>query len=504
VLLKYSDLVPITVNVTFDAASSLLVVKPKVDLKITWDNFEYSCGQDLVQYVSPLIGFFTGMNLQDRITSTVENSFKDVVSRDMLLPQEYRASEEILIGYRLTNLTFFADSHILMTIAMNMSAVYPNGVRRYYEFPKKFHELVPPSPDFSLLLVDKDATPLLNGMRVSADFLTAMSGVTAMIYATVSNTTKISDANITYNMSIAGPELTIPESDSVEAVFPFGRLFAVCGSEPDVGKELINVNFDDVRGRVGIEYVNGDPVIGLRPGIVVQYQSINITGTRIIIKAPPFPLEGEVLQNAVSDSLANRQTYINDILRENPVQLPAMLLPYFPHPRLSATSVPNAGGYFELLTRCSCTAPPPSQTNAEQAAMGTTACRAKSCGECVRAYPRCGWCDPLGAVDPTLSAGKCEEGIMCSGGLVKPLNDSLLCPPLSGGYDDGCRFKCADLRRTRSAADEAVAARGRRAQARRRGAAGARAGALRRAARRRAATSAPSPRWRSAPRRPTW
>jgi hypothetical protein len=152
VLLKYSDLVPITVNVTFDAASSLLVVKPKVDLKLTWDNFEYSCGQDLVQYVSPLIGFFTGMNLQDRITSTVENSFKDVVSRDLLLPQEYRASEEILVGYRLTNLTFFDDSHILLTVAMNLSAVYPDGTRRYYEFPKKFHDLVPPSPDFSLLL----------------------------------------------------------------------------------------------------------------------------------------------------------------------------------------------------------------------------------------------------------------------------------------------------------------------------------------------------------------
>jgi hypothetical protein len=245
-------------------------------------------------------------------------------------------------------------------------------------------------------------------------------------------------------------------------VFPFGRLFAVCGSEPDVGKELINVNFDDVRGRVGIEYVNGDPTIGLRPGIIIQYQSINITGTRIIIKAPPFPLEGEVLQNAVSNSLANRQTYINDILRENPVQLPPMLLPYFPHPRLQATSVANSGGYFELLTSCSCSAPPPPQTNAEQAAAGSTACRAKSCGECVRAYPRCGWCDPLATgLNSTLSlTGKCEEGIMCSGGLVKPLTDTKLCPTVSGGYDDGCRFKCAELRikRTRSTADAEVAA----------------------------------------------
>jgi hypothetical protein len=444
---SFSNIVPISINITFDPATTLLAVVPKVALKLDFgENFQMSCAMDRVAQVSPLVKLRTGSSLEDKITGTVERAFNDVVGKDILLPQEYRASENMLIGYRIANLTFHHNSHIQLALGMNVSAVYAGGLRRYYEFPSGFHDLVPPSADFSLLLKDKTSSPLLNGMRVSADFLTAISGVTAMIYADFANTTRISDANITYNVSIAGPELSIPEANSIQATFPFGRLYAVCGSEPNVGKELLNINFDDINARVGIEYLNGDPTVGLRPGIVLQYQSLNVSGTRIEVKSPKFPLDGDVLQRALAGSLANRQQYINDILRENPVQLPPQLLPYFPHPRVSATAVRNAGGYFEMLTSCRCDLPAPDLSMQQMVQMGTTSCRAKSCSECVRAGPRCGWCDRLGSVSELLSGGSCEDGLLC-GGVTRALNDSSKCPTLSGGYDDGCRFKCADLQK---------------------------------------------------------
>lgn len=277
-----------------------------------------------------------------------------------------------------------------------------------------------------------------------------------MLFTSFANTTKIVDAEIAYNISISGPELSIPERNVIRVELPYGRIYSRCNSEPNVNTELINLRFNNVFGTMGLEYQKGDSANNIRPGVVLQYKSLNISNTKITIESPPLPVDGNVLQNAVESAMADRQVVLNDFLRERPIQLPAPLLPYFPHPRLRASPLPNAGGFIEFLTMCNCNEPPPMKDNTQQ--LVAVGCEGRPCEQCVNS-PECSWCDTGATITGSdfLSTGDCATGTTCLGGLAKPLRDSAKCPPLSGGFEDGCRFKCSELRRKREAEASAAA-----------------------------------------------
>jgi hypothetical protein len=353
-----SQSLPVQLIFSRDAAGDFQI-KPNATVRVKFDNFEFGkCGADLIKLTyGPLRDYFniTGEKL---LPAKLNEKFDRVLNNSITIKGgEYRPTSDLVIGYRISNLTF-DPSWVRADFSMNVSAVL-NGTRVYYEFSPN-HTVTGPSTEFQALskLIQSPTGSIatLNALRVSLDIATAVMGAAAMVYTTFSNITRISDAEIEYSVTIAGPELSVPEGTSnvVQALLPMGVIVATCNSEPNRGESLVSINFNNVAGSMSIEYTVGNVSQGLLPGLVLQYRDVNVSGARIRLTAPPFPIDGDVLQNAVEQSLRSRQAYVNDQLRARPLQLPASVAPFFPSPRITVTPVARGSGYFELATRCKC------------------------------------------------------------------------------------------------------------------------------------------------------
>jgi hypothetical protein len=420
-------------------------IKPNATVRVKFDDFEFGrCGANLIKVsYGPLRDYFniTGEKL---LPQKLNEKFDRVLNNSITIKGgEYRPTSDLVVGYRISNLTF-DPNWVRADFSMNVSAVL-NGSRVYYEFSPN-HTVTGPSTEFQALskLIQSPTGSIatLNALRVSLDIATAVMGAAAMVYTTFSNITRISDAEIEYSVTIAGPELSVPEGTSnvIQALLPLGKIIATCNSEPNRGEPLVSINFNDVAGSMSIEYTVGNASSGLLPGLVLQYRDLNVSGARIRLTAPPFPIAGDVLQNAVEQSMRARQIYINDQLRARPLQLPASLVPFFPSPRVTVTPVARGSGFFELATRCKCGGV------FEDFDALRNSCKVRSCTDCVSAALQCSWCGDL-----------CFDGASCPGGTSLPLNDSTLCPPISGGFENYCRFECSKIAtRRRRGVEDAV------------------------------------------------
>ena len=68
--------------------------------------------------------------------------------------------------------------------------------------------LVTPPLNFTNLLQSDNSVnyPVLFGLRVNTDLLTAIANVTAQLYTELDNKLEVLDSNITYGMRLAAPE----------------------------------------------------------------------------------------------------------------------------------------------------------------------------------------------------------------------------------------------------------------------------------------------------------
>ncbi len=342
----------------------------------------------------------------------------------------YRPTGDIIVGFNISTVAFTRTA-MRVDVTANVSSVL-NGVRKYFEFAtQELHN--GPSTDFEALANDPKLarTPSLNALRISLDVATAVLGAMSRVYTSFANQTRISDAEISYNVTISGPRMRVDSPNVIEALLPFGTINGFCQSEPNVGEPLLNVTFNNVRGAVAIEYTYGNVSSGVAPGLVLQYRSLNVSGSRIQLTAPPFPIGGDVLQNAVESALTEQQAYVNEQLRQRPLQLPDSLAPFFPAPRVSAAPVDGGAGYFELLTRCKCVAAALRNATVDM-------CEARSCADCLASAPVCSWCD-----------GVCALGDKCVNPNAVTVNSTAGCPTVSGGFISPCSFECGASAQTK-------------------------------------------------------
>jgi hypothetical protein len=112
-----------------------LTLQPDVDLSLSWDNLQFSCGGEWIDLAATLVKSFLNTDVKEIFTKTLNEKLREAAQTNVALPQEYRPIEAIIIGYKLTDLTFERDKFIRLEGTMNISAVFDDGVRKYYEFP---------------------------------------------------------------------------------------------------------------------------------------------------------------------------------------------------------------------------------------------------------------------------------------------------------------------------------------------------------------------------------
>jgi hypothetical protein len=357
VTLTVAEIVPIMISVTFDPIAQSLAVVPSLNLSVDWNNFAFTCGSEYVMIAQALFNTFLDTNVKQLITAKINTAVQNSASTQIGVPQQYRPLNNLLIGYRVKNMTFVQDSYVLMSATMNMSVVFDNGTRQYYEFPDNFHAVDSVSTDWSIELAYQMATsstvgsPLLNGARLNIDIFTAAAGCFSMLFSTFQNSTTLLDATMSYAVTVGGPVVTVSGLNTLSALLPFGQLQGTCQSDPYAGRPLVDASFTNVEGGMGMEFVAGNSAQFVPPGIVLQYKSVNVSNSEIKITAPPLPVTGDVVQQAIQTGLASRTQQLNNFLRLNPIALPTSLEPYFPYPHLSAIPVTGAGGYIEVVTQ---------------------------------------------------------------------------------------------------------------------------------------------------------
>lgn len=244
-----------------------MTIQPAIDLSLSWDNLQFTCGGEWIELATSLVKSFLNTDLKDVLSKTLNEKITEAAKTNIALPQEYRPIESIIVGYQVTDLSFERDKFVRLEGSMNISAVFDDGVRKYYEFPgfyyfdfvfvsyilnklffslANYHSITQTPNDWSALLEDKTGTPLLNGARFNIDIVTAVAGAFSMLFSTFSNSTQVVDAVLAYEVVVSGPLVSVSERNTLVATLPVGRFSAHCDTEPQKGKSLLDATFNNV------------------------------------------------------------------------------------------------------------------------------------------------------------------------------------------------------------------------------------------------------------------
>jgi hypothetical protein len=287
----------------------------------------------------------------------------------------------MFVEYRVNSMLFDRDESITLSATGNVSVLLDDGTRAYHEFggAESGTPLAEAPNDWSSELVDQTKTPVLFGLRLSTDLLTAIGNATRMLLRAYDGNTSIADSSIVFNVTVAAPVFTVNSDGQLSAVFASGSADAKCETEPNAGRSLIDLNFAHLNASVRVHYVGRDEAYTdavhriaelvkkgdiketrdprneeVHVGLVVRFENLTFDAARIELKAPPVPFDTRVLNNLVQAIIDGQRDTINDVLAQYPLALQRDLQQYFPHPRVRAVEVRAQRGFIESATRCVC------------------------------------------------------------------------------------------------------------------------------------------------------
>ena len=97
---KIIYLVPITIDIKFDKATSLVQPFPSVDFKLDWESLEFSCKAERISVVRTIADSLFGVDAEQLLEDTVNQKLNSAVQQDLGLPQEYRPFSGLLFFFK--------------------------------------------------------------------------------------------------------------------------------------------------------------------------------------------------------------------------------------------------------------------------------------------------------------------------------------------------------------------------------------------------------------------
>jgi hypothetical protein len=379
-LMRYKGPIEVDLEMSFLPETNTFAVKPDVRIWTDWNSLEPTCLQGTIDKVYSTLKAFR-YDLKREAEKKLTDGLEAAIVKHLTFPTAHQPYTNMFVEYRVNSMLFDRDESITLSATGNVSVLLDDGTRAYHEFggAESGTPLAEAPNDWSSELVDQTKTPVLFGLRLTTDLMTAIGNATRMLLRAYDGNASIADSSIVFNVTVAAPVFTVNSDGQLSAVFASGSADAKCETEPNEGRSLIDLNFAHLNASVRVHYVGRDEAYTdavrriaelvkkgdlketrdprneeVHVGLVVRFENLTFDAARIELRAPPVPFDTRVLNNVVQAIIDGQRDTINDVLAQYPLALQRDLEQYFPHPRVRAVEVRDLRGFIESATRCVC------------------------------------------------------------------------------------------------------------------------------------------------------
>jgi hypothetical protein len=379
-LLRYKGPLEVDINMDFDPATAKFSVTPDVRVWSDWDDIQPTCLDGTISNVLQALRV-VNVDLKARAEAKITAGLEASIVRKLVFPAAHQPFTNMFLEYRVNSMRFFEDYYIEMSASGNVSALLDDGTRVFHEFggPDSGQPLLGPPNDWAQVMADQKKTPVLFGLRMSTDLLSAISNVTRMLFVAYDGNASLANSTVLYNVSLSAPVFFVNSNGNLSAVVASGYAEAECDTEPNKGKSMLDLQFARLNASVSVLYTGRDRAIAdakrriqalydkqkipmlreptadeVHVGIVLRFENLTFDDARFELKAPPVPFDARVLNNIVQAGINSQRNNLNDLLAQRPISLTPDLAQYFPYPTVRVAELDRGRGFFESTTSCVC------------------------------------------------------------------------------------------------------------------------------------------------------